>query len=118
MIASPFRLAAPLLALILLAGSTAWAQEAAPAPEGHPFAKIEAGMVQEQVRDILGEPTSRFNYTPGTRWIPWNMAMGRDQQRYEWYYKGSGVVIFSSRGYWAGITVLRVDYDPSEDGYH
>lgn len=111
---------AALAALGLLFATLATADEMAAAPPaGHVFSKIQPGMVQEQVQSLAGEPTSRFSYRPGTSWIPWNLAMGRDQQRYEWYYKGKGVVIFSQKGFWASSpTVLRVDYDPTEDGYH
>jgi hypothetical protein len=113
------RFAATAAALCLVLAVAAAAQEKAAPPAGHPMAKIHPGMVQEQVRDILGAPTSTFSYRPGQAWIPWNYAMGRDQQRYEWYYKGKGVVIFNTRFWWSGSpTVWRVDYDPNEDGYH
>ena len=112
------RIAAAAAALALALGSAAWAQEATAPPAGHPFSKIEPGMVQEKVASILGQPTSRFDYPTGKNWIPVVGWLGRDTHHWEWYYKGKGVVIFNKRWTWSPISVLRVDYDPSEDGYH
>jgi hypothetical protein len=86
----------------------------APQP-GTPLARIELGMREHHVLNILGEPTSREGYVTGKSWIPY--YYGSDTSRLDFKYKGVGRVVFG-RNRWSGTTkVIRVDVDPSEDGY-
>lgn len=98
------------------AGST---ESAAPrgmtAPAGHALAKVEEGMNPGQVSAILGEPTSRQTYQTGKAWIPF--YWGSDTHRTDWKYKGTGRVVFGTNRWSGNQKVIRVDYDPQEDGY-
>lgn len=97
------------------------AQQAPPkgvaAPAGHPLAQVTHKMSPEQVREILGEPDSRHSY-PGAIWknfIPY--YYGADSgTRIEWGYAGQGRVVFTVNRYTQQQSVVRIDYDPNEDG--
>jgi hypothetical protein len=88
---------------------------AKPPPAGSTLAKVTNGMTEAQVIAILGEPTSQQNYVTGKAFIP--MYYGTDTSRLDYRYKGVGIVVFSRNQYSGGTKVIRVDYDPSEDGY-
>ena len=96
--------------------STAAAQppKGVPAPAGSKLAQVAIGMKPEQVKEIMGEPTSQSTYMTGKAWIPW--YFGPTHQT-DWKYKGQGRVVFVNNR-WSGAvqTVTRIDYDPAEDG--
>lgn len=102
------------LALGLAAASHAQDQEP---PAGHPFSKITKGMPDAQVRDILGTPTSTNSYPTGKSWIPGYGWWGTDGHRWEWFYKGKGRIVYNTKWFSSRLKVIRVLYDPSEDGY-
>jgi hypothetical protein len=108
--------AAVALALAMGISAASFAQQAEP-PAGHPLSKIKAGMPDAQVRDILGSPTSTNSYPTGKSWIPGYGWWGTDGHRWEWFYKGKGRVVFNTRWFSSRLKVIRVIYDPSEDGY-
>jgi len=82
---------------------------------GHPLARVQEGMQPPQVQEIMGQPTTRQTYQTGMSWIPY--YWGSDTHRTDWKYKGTGRVVFGHNR-WSGVTkVIRVDYDPQEDGY-
>ena len=74
-------------------------------------------MTKVQVAGLLGEPTDRNRYRTGKAWIPW--YFGNDANREEWHYKNLGRVTFTDGNVFGGGAreVMRVQYDPSEDGY-
>ncbi|MDH3213286.1 MAG: hypothetical protein OEM05_12445 [Myxococcales bacterium] len=84
------------------------------APAGHKLAKVAVGMKPDQVKEILGDPSSQTTYMTGKAWIPW--YFGPTHQT-DWKYKSQGRVVFVNNR-WSGQiqTVTRVDYDPAEDG--
>lgn len=82
---------------------------------GTPLARVELGMSESQVRKIIGEPTSQKNYVTGKAWIP--HYYGSDASRVDYKYKNVGIVVFSRNRYSGGTSVIRVDYDPNEDGF-
>jgi hypothetical protein len=84
------------------------------APAGTKLAKVAVGMNPEQVKEIMGDPTSETTYMTGKMWIPW--YFGPTHQT-DWKYKGVGRVVFVNNR-WSGKiqTVTRVDYDPAEAG--
>jgi hypothetical protein len=88
------------------------AEPAAAIPANHPFAKIQSGMNEVEVRKLLGEPTSSKDYMTGKQFLPWNF--GRDASRQEWTYKGKGLVTFSRNAATGSLKVLKVTYDPSK----
>lgn len=87
-----------------------------PAPAKSPMSKVQPGMTEPQVMGILGAPDDSKAYITGKAFIPW--YFGPDQSRFACYYKGKGRVIFSGGNQWGAGRgkVVRVEYDPSEDG--
>jgi hypothetical protein len=86
-----------------------------PAPAGSKLAKVQLDMHPGQVTEIMGEPTSQNSYQTGKAWIPY--YYGSDTHRTEWNYKGVGRVVFGTNRWSGKQKVIRVDYDPTEDGY-
>jgi hypothetical protein len=88
----------------------------APAPASSPMAKVQPGMTEPQVAAILGVPDDSKAYVTGKAFIPF--YYGPDQSRFACYYKGKGRVIFEGGNQWGAGRgkVVRVEYDPSEDG--
>jgi hypothetical protein len=82
-------------------------------PAGSPLAKIERGMGEDQVREILGPPTTQKSYETGKRWIPGYGSFAPDQRRTEFVYKGLGLVTFNNNQYTGKLAVDHVVYDPS-----
>ncbi|MDX1648298.1 MAG: hypothetical protein R3263_00455 [Myxococcota bacterium] len=84
-------------------------------PAGHAMARVDEGMTPSEVREILGAPTSEQTYQTGKAWIPF--YYGSDTHRTDWKYAGQGRIVFGHNR-WSGSTkVIRIDYDPSEDGH-
>jgi hypothetical protein len=107
-------------------GSSASTQEAAtsqeaektypPAPAGTPFAKIQNGMDQKQVTDLIGQPTDISVYVTGKAFIPF--YYGGDTHRTMYRYKGQGRIIFAPDSrFTSGQSVIEMEYDPTETGY-
>ena len=84
-------------------------------PAGTKLARVTDGMSEPEVISILGEPTSRQDYMTGKAWIPY--YYGSDVSRLDYRYKGTGIVVFGRNRYSGKTRVIRVDYDPNEDGY-
>lgn len=86
-------------------------------PAGSALARVEMRMRPEQVRQIMGEPDSEHWY-PGAIWknfIPF--YYGADSgNRVEYGYAGQGRVVFSVNRWTSRQNVVRIDYDPNEDG--
>jgi hypothetical protein len=85
--------------------------EAAP---GSPFRKLEIGMSQTQVNDLIGMPKECGSYITGKAFIPFHF--GSDNARTECNYKGAGRLIFSQQSNGAAY-LLKIVNDASEDGY-
>jgi hypothetical protein len=83
-------------------------------PADSKLAKVTVGMKPEQVKEVMGEPASQSTYMTGKMWIPW--YFGPTHQT-DWKYKDTGRVVFVNNR-WSGQiqTVVRIDYDPGEDG--
>jgi hypothetical protein len=79
--------------------------------------KVSRGMPDDQVRDLLGTPTSTNHYPTGKGWIPFYGWWGGDAYRTEWIYKGKGRVVFNQRPFSSRLKVINVIADASEDGY-
>lgn len=85
-------------------------------PESSPFSKIQIGMSQQQVHDILGQPTDRATHTTGKVFIPF--YFGNDMMRFDEFYKGMGKITFTGLGVGGvNLKVYSVIYDSNEDGY-
>ena len=75
------------------------------------FSKIEIGMEKSQIIDLIGPPSDLQSKSSGKIYIPF--YFGRDVARTVYYYKGEGRIIISS----GNDKVMRIDYDPLEDGH-
>ncbi len=87
----------------------------AAAPAGHRMAKVQMNMSPQQVQEIMGAPTGEASYPSAKTFMPYNF--GNDTgNRHEYKYKGDGRVVFAVPRYGGNMKVVRVDYDPTEDG--
>lgn len=84
-------------------------------PADSAFAKIQLGMTQGQVHEILGQPSDTKSYQTGKAWIPF--YFGPDVMRTDEFYKGVGVITYTGAGI-GGVhwKVYRAVYNPAEDG--
>jgi hypothetical protein len=87
----------------------------AAAPAGSKLAKIENNMSPEQVQEIMGAPSGQASYPSAKTFNPYNFG-GDSGNRVEYKYKGQGRVVFAVPRYGGNMKVVRVDYDPAEDG--
>jgi hypothetical protein len=81
---------------------------AASAPPGSSWARIEPGMSDAQVRDVLGEPDDSNSYMTDKAWLLF--YWGSDTHRAEWIYQGEGRVVFSMGPRSGALKVIRVLY--------
>ena len=87
----------------------------AAAPASSPLSKVMAEMSPEQVQDVMGSPSGQASYPSAKTFNPYNF--GNDSgNRVEYKYKGQGRVVFAVPKWGGTMKVVRVDYDPSEDG--
>jgi hypothetical protein len=87
----------------------------AAAPAGSKLSKVQQNMSPEQVQEIMGAPSGQAMYPSAKAFTPFNY--GNDSgNRVEYKYKGQGRVIFATPRWGGNMKVIRVDYDPTEDG--
>jgi hypothetical protein len=99
------------------AATPAAAPAAAAAPTTVDFSKIEVGMSQQQVNDLLGPPTAQTQRMTGKQWHPFNYG-AKDLQRMMYLYKGVGRIEFSLKSAYEGVfRVIAVTPNPAETGY-
>jgi len=87
----------------------------AAAPASSKLSKIQNNMSPEQVQEILGAPSGQASYPSAKTFNPYNFG-GDSGNRVEYKYKGQGRVVFAVPRYGGNMKVVRVDYDPAEDG--
>lgn len=80
-----------------------------------PFNKLQIGMPQKQVSDLVGQGNDSGSYGTAKGYLPF-VAYGSDTTRTETVYKGVGRLIFthSNNG---GMYLIKIIHDASEDGY-
>jgi outer membrane protein assembly factor BamE (lipoprotein component of BamABCDE complex) len=83
-------------------------------PAGSKLARVQKGMSPGEVTAIMGEPTNTSTYQTGMAWVPF--YYGSDTMRTDYKYKGVGRVVFGHNRWSGSMKVIRIDYDPSEDG--
>lgn len=83
-------------------------------PPGHAFTLVEVGMDTDAVRAAVGKPTSQRRIPTAWAFVPF--YFGSDVRRTEWNYVGQGRILFATDGRTGELEVLRVEYDPREDG--
>ncbi|MBS0225419.1 MAG: hypothetical protein JSS25_03640 [Proteobacteria bacterium] len=81
---------------------------------GSKFSKLEIGMSQTQVNDMIGSAKECGSYVTGKAWIPFHF--GSDNSRQECNYKGQGRLIFSNQANGSAY-LLKIVYDAKESGY-
>ena len=87
----------------------------AAAPASSKLSQVQENMSPEQVQQILGSPSGQASYPTGKVFNPYNF--GNDSgNRVEYKYKGQGRVVFAVPKWGGNMKVVRVDYDPTEDG--
>ena len=91
------------------------APKGAAAPASSKLSKVTQNMSPEQVQEIMGAPSGQASYPSAKTFNPYNF--GNDSgNRVEYKYKGQGRVVFAVPKYGGNMKVVRVDYDPTEDG--
>ena len=87
-----------------------------PIPPDSPFAKIKTGMNVKEVYDTIGQPTDTNSFMTGKSFIPFHY--GGDNARMVARYKGIGTITFSQNSsFTSDMSVISIDYDPTETGY-
>lgn len=80
------------------------------------FTRLKIGMSQQQVTDIVGQPTDQGAYVTGKAFIPF--YFGSDKTRWEMAYKGQGRLIFSNQaGFGSGHYLTWIIHNANEGGY-
>jgi outer membrane protein assembly factor BamE (lipoprotein component of BamABCDE complex) len=91
------------------------APKGAAAPASSKLSKVTNNMSPEQVQEVMGSPSGQASYPSAKTFNPYNF--GNDSgNRVEYKYKGQGRVVFAVPKYGGNMKVVRVDYDPAEDG--
>jgi hypothetical protein len=80
------------------------------------FTRLRIGMPQQQVVDLVGQPTDQGAYVTGKAFIPF--YFGSDKTRWEMVYKGQGRLIFSNQaGFGSGHYLTWIIHNANEGGY-
>ena len=85
------------------------------APAGTKLSRVQKDMSPDQVREIMGAPTSEHSYVTAKKFIPYYYGADAGNNT-EWKYKGVGRVVFGVNKYTGTTRVIRIDSDPSEPG--
>ncbi len=101
----------------LVKGLNDWEGEISGVPAGNSrFTRLRIGMPQQQVIDLVGQPTDQGAYLTGKAFIPF--YHGSDRTRYEMIYKGQGRLIFSNQaGFGSGHYLTWIIHNANEGGY-
>lgn len=80
------------------------------------FTKLKIGMSQNEVKDLIGNPTDEGVYITGKAFIPF--YFGSDKARWEMAYKGQGRLIFSNQaGFSSGYFLTWIIHNANDRGY-
>jgi len=89
--------------------------EGKPAPAGSKLSKVQTNMSPQQVQEIMGAANGESRYPTGKSFAPFQYS-NDSGWRVEYKYKGQGRVVFATPRWGGNMKVVRVDYDPTEDG--
>ena len=84
-------------------------------PPESPFTKIKTGMGEQQVQDLLGLYNDFEVKATAKGYIPFYQVFGGKAIQTIQYYKGQGRIYFEGDG--ISSRVVKIEYDPTEDGY-
>ena len=101
----------------LVKGINDWQGEVSGVPAANSrFTRLRIGMPQQQVVDLVGQPTDQGAYVTGKAFIPF--YFGSDKTRWEMVYKGQGRLIFSNQsGFGTGYYLTWIIHNANEGGY-
>lgn len=87
-----------------------------PSP-GSKFARLQIGMSQTAVTELIGRPSDRGVYMTGKGFIPF--YMGGDRRRHEWVYKDHGRLVFTAGGGVGDMTgrLIMIVHNRNEPAY-
>lgn len=89
--------------------------EGIPAP-GSKFGKLQIGMGQKEVTDLVGTPNDQQAHVTGKAWIPFYFGSGKFETYL--YYKGQGRLLFAGNaGFSTGSALIGIENDAAERGY-
>lgn len=80
-----------------------------------PFNKLQIGMPQKQVFDLVGPSDDGGSYSTAKSYIPF-AGYGGDTMRNEEVFKGLGRLIYTNANN-GGTYLIKIIHDASEDGY-
>jgi hypothetical protein len=84
-------------------------------PADHRMAKLALDMSPQQVQEIMGAPSGQARYPRGKAFAPFQYS-NDSGWRSEYKYAGEGRIVFAEPRWGGAPKVIRVDYDPNEDG--
>lgn len=80
------------------------------------FAKVQIGMGEKEVEDLIGTPNDSKRYLTGKAFIPF--YFGADANRFETFYKKEGSLTYQGGGVFGSTgKLIRIKVDPAADGY-
>ena len=89
--------------------------EGTPAP-GSKFSRVQIGMPQRQVVDLIGQPNDTSAHITGKAFIPF--YFGGDSSMEEEFYKGEGQLSYASDSIGSSARrLVRIIVDRTEQGY-
>lgn len=85
-----------------------------PIPRGTRFARLRLGMTKQDAESLLGLPDHALHYANEGARIPFYAS--DDSSRWETFYRGQGRLLFSGAWLTGEVRLIRIEYDPQEDG--
>ncbi len=85
-----------------------------PTPDSK-FNKLEIGMGNKEVMDLMGPPTDQSINATGKAYNPFYFGSGKLESWF--YYKNVGRLLFASNAGGANMFLIGIEYDVNEDGY-
>lgn len=85
-----------------------------PVPENTRFSRLRLGMTKQDAEALLGRPDTSLHYANEGARIPFYAS--DDSSRWETFYRGQGRLMFSGAWLTGEVRLIRIEYDPGEDG--
>lgn len=85
-----------------------------PIPQDTRFARLRLGMTKQDAEALLGLPDHSLHYANDGARIPFYAS--DDSSRWETSYRGQGRLLFSGAWLTGEVRLIRIEYDPREDG--
>lgn len=83
-------------------------------PEETRFSLLRIGMTKQDAEALLGRPDSSLHYANEGARIPFYAS--DDSSRWETFYRGQGRLMFSGAWLTGEVRLIRIEFDPEEDG--